>query len=109
MQLARTPRRPYWVATCLVNAVMPAFDTLYAVRANCIVPGLILTDPVRAQIPPKLLEAYASGLLTTFVGEPDDIADLVMFLVSPASRYITGQSIAIDGGLSVHSARLTDS
>ncbi len=76
------------------------------VRVNAIMPGLILTDPVRAQIPPKLLEAYASNLLTTFVGEPQDIADLVAFLVSPQSRYITGQTICIDGGMSVHGARL---
>jgi NAD(P)-dependent dehydrogenase (short-subunit alcohol dehydrogenase family) len=105
-------RTAYSVSKAGITAFTKHVATQYGrqgVRANCIVPGLILTDPVRAQIPPKMLEAYASGLLTTFVGEPDDIAELVMFLVSPASRYITGQSIAIDGGLSVHSARLTSS
>lgn len=76
------------------------------IRANTIVPGLILTDPVRAQLPPAMLEAYARSLLTSCVGEPSDIADLVSFLVSEQSRYITGQSICIDGGMSAHSARL---
>ena len=76
------------------------------IRANTIVPGLILTDPVRAQVPPAMLEAYARSLLTTCVGEPSDIAHLVSFLVSDESRYITGQSICIDGGMSAHSGRL---
>lgn len=77
------------------------------IRANTIVPGLILTDAVRAQIPPAMLAAYSRSLLTTFVGEPEDVADLVCFLVSPQARYITGQSISLDGGMSAHSARLS--
>jgi NAD(P)-dependent dehydrogenase (short-subunit alcohol dehydrogenase family) len=102
-------RTAYSVSKAGVTAFTKHVATQYGrqgVRANCIVPGLILTDPVRAQIPPALLAGYASNLLTTFVGEPRDVADLVMFLVSPASRYITGQSISIDGGMSAHSARL---
>ncbi len=78
------------------------------VRANTVVPGLILTDPVRAQIPPAMLAAYTRALLTTEVGEPDDVADLVAFLCSDEARYITGQSITIDGGMSVHSTRQPD-
>ena len=35
------------------------------------------------------------------VGEPGDIADVIMFLASPASRYVTGQTIIVDGGLQV--------
>ena len=77
------------------------------VRANAILPGLILTDPVREQVPPEMLAAYAKTLLTPFVGEPRDVADLVAFLVGPESRYITGQCIAIDGGMSAHTARLS--
>ena len=76
------------------------------VRANAILPGLILTEAVKAQIPPDVLSGYTRSLLTPFVGEPDDIARLVCFLVSAESRYITGQSLTIDGGMSVHSARL---
>ncbi|MDQ6696262.1 MAG: SDR family oxidoreductase [Actinomycetota bacterium] len=78
------------------------------VRANTIVPGLILTDPVRAQVPAAMLEAYARSLLTSCVGEPSDIAHLVAFLVSEDSRYITGQSICIDGGMSAHAARMSN-
>jgi NAD(P)-dependent dehydrogenase (short-subunit alcohol dehydrogenase family) len=75
------------------------------VRANTVVPGLILTGPVLAQVPPAMLDAYARSLLTPEVGRPEDIADLVTFLMSEQSRYITGQSIHIDGGMSVHAVR----
>jgi NAD(P)-dependent dehydrogenase (short-subunit alcohol dehydrogenase family) len=102
-------RTAYSVSKAGVTALTKHVATQYGrqgVRANCIVPGLILTEPVRAQIPPAMLAGYASGLLTTFVGEPSDVADLVLFLVSSESRYITGQSIGIDGGMTAHSARL---
>ena len=48
------------------------------------------------------LAALSRATLTPYLGEPDDIADLVVFLASDESRYITGQMIAIDGGMSVH-------
>lgn len=50
-----------------------------------------------------MLAAYAERLLTPEVGQPTDIADLVVFLASDESRYITGQAIVIDGGMSSHS------
>lgn len=73
------------------------------VRANTIVPGLILTEAVAAQVPQEILDGYRKKLLTSRVGEPDDVANLVVFLVSDESRYITGQAITIDGGMSSHS------
>jgi NAD(P)-dependent dehydrogenase (short-subunit alcohol dehydrogenase family) len=102
-------RTAYSVSKAGISTLTMSLATQYGrqgVRVNAIVPGLILTAPVRAQIPPDQLAGYASRVLTPFVGEPQDVADLVSFLVSPQSRYITGQSICIDGGMSSHSARL---
>jgi NAD(P)-dependent dehydrogenase (short-subunit alcohol dehydrogenase family) len=102
-------RTAYSVSKAGISTLTKSLATQYGrqgVRVNAIVPGLILTEPVRAQIPPDMLAAYSSRVLTPFVGEPQDIADLVSFLVSPQARYITGQSICIDGGMSSHSARL---
>jgi len=72
------------------------------IRANTIVPGLILTDAVASQVPEASLRAYRDQLLTTELGQPSDIANLVVFLASDSSRYITGQMIVIDGGMSAH-------
>ena len=72
------------------------------VRANTIVPGLILTDAVRAHISEDILDGLGRSTLTPYVGQPQDVADLVVFLASDQSRYITGQMISIDGGMSAH-------
>ena len=72
------------------------------VRVNTIVPGLIITDAVRAHLTEPILASLGKSTLTPYLGEPDDIANLVVFLASDESRYITGQMIAIDGGMSAH-------
>ena len=72
------------------------------VRANTIVPGLILTDAVRAHLSEEIIGRLGRATLTPYLGEPQDVAALVAFLASDASRYITGQMIAIDGGMSAH-------
>jgi NAD(P)-dependent dehydrogenase (short-subunit alcohol dehydrogenase family) len=72
------------------------------VRANTIVPGLILTDAVRAHLSDDIVDGLSRATLTPYIGQPQDVADLVVFLASEQSRYITGQMISIDGGMSAH-------
>jgi NAD(P)-dependent dehydrogenase (short-subunit alcohol dehydrogenase family) len=74
------------------------------VRANTIVPGLILTEAVRAHLSEDVIGGLGRATLTPYLGQPKDVADLVVFLASEASRYITGQMISIDGGMSAHVA-----
>jgi NAD(P)-dependent dehydrogenase (short-subunit alcohol dehydrogenase family) len=74
----------------------------HGVRANTVVPGLILTDAVRAHLSEDIIANLGRATLTPYLGQPKDVADLVVFLASEQSRYITGQMISIDGGMSAH-------
>jgi NAD(P)-dependent dehydrogenase (short-subunit alcohol dehydrogenase family) len=98
-------RTSYGVSKAGVNTLTMYVATSHGkqgIRANTIVPGLIITEAVRAHLNEKILVGLGKATLTPYLGQPDDIADLVVFLASDESRYITGQMIAIDGGMSAH-------
>ncbi|WP_114954390.1 SDR family NAD(P)-dependent oxidoreductase [Sphingosinicella terrae] len=74
----------------------------HQVRVNCIAPGLIRTDFARALWEnPKTLETVTSLTPMRRIGEPDEIAGAAVFLASPASTYVTGQAIVVDGGSTI--------
>jgi NAD(P)-dependent dehydrogenase (short-subunit alcohol dehydrogenase family) len=98
-------RTAYGVSKAGVNALTLYVATSHGkrgIRANTILPGLVVTDAVRAHLDEKMLAGLAKATLTPNVGQPEDIADVVVFLASDESRYITGQMIAVDGGMSAH-------
>lgn len=70
------------------------------VRANTICPGVIDTDMIQARMLSSNAsrDAIASGTPVGRIGLPQDIAELALFLASDASSFITGQTIACDGG-----------
>ena len=74
------------------------------VRVNGVAPGYIRTAQLLSKehsLGPEAAEAAASFIPMGRLGEPQDIADVIVFLASPGARYITGQTIAVDGGLLV--------
>jgi NAD(P)-dependent dehydrogenase (short-subunit alcohol dehydrogenase family) len=98
-------RTAYGVSKAGVNALTMYVATSHGkqgVRVNTILPGLIITDAVRAHLDDNMLAGLGKATLTPAVGQPEDIADVVVFLASDESRYITGQMIAVDGGMSAH-------
>ena len=69
------------------------------VRVNCIAPGLIRTDFARALWEnPQTLAAVTMHTPLQRIGEPHEIAGAAVFLASPASTFVTGQAIVVDGG-----------
>lgn len=68
------------------------------VRCNAVCPGFISTD-MTAALPDKAREEYSKNIPLGRFGETQDVANLVCFLLSNASGYITGEVIKIDGGL----------
>ncbi|MBL8859500.1 MAG: 3-oxoacyl-[acyl-carrier-protein] reductase [Planctomycetes bacterium] len=70
------------------------------VCVNCIAPGYIATDMTSA-IDPKAAEALKTEIPLGRIGEPDDIARTVEFLVGPGGDYVTGQTLVVDGGLTL--------
>jgi NAD(P)-dependent dehydrogenase (short-subunit alcohol dehydrogenase family) len=72
------------------------------VRVNCIAPGLIRTDFAKALWDnPELLAARNAETPLRRIGEPDEIAGAAVFLASPASSFMTGQAIVVDGGVTI--------
>ena len=69
------------------------------IRANCIAPGLIKTDFAKALWEnPELRRKTLEFTPMQRIGEPDEIAGAAVFLASAAGRYMTGQTMIIDGG-----------
>jgi 3-oxoacyl-[acyl-carrier protein] reductase len=67
---------------------------------NAIAPGFIDTD-MTSKLNDQQKEAITSNIPLKKLGSGEDVAKLVVFLSSPASDYITGQVIAVDGGLAM--------
>lgn len=74
------------------------------IRVNGVAPGYIRTAQLLSEehsLGPAGAEAAGAFIPMGRIGEPEEIADVILFLASPASRYMTGQTVVVDGGLLV--------
>lgn len=68
------------------------------IRTNVVAPGFIRTEMTDV-LDPKVVEGWEQGIPLKRAGEPEDVANLCVFLASDMSSYITGQVIPVDGGM----------
>jgi len=72
------------------------------VRVNCVAPGLVKTDFARALYEnPEVARRRIAETPLRRLGEPADLAGIVVYLASPAGAWTTGQTFAIDGGVTI--------
>src|SRR5690606_36966043 len=75
------------------------------VTVNAVMPGNIMTEGMRAQ-PAEYIRETERDIPMGHLGDPEDIANAVLFLASDEASYITGQGIVIDGGQTLPESRL---
>ena len=77
----------------------------FNIRVNCVSPGPVHTDLWNSLHPGEKVKKYTEAVTRIIairrLGEPEDVADVVAFFVSDDSRYLTGQVLSIDGGLTM--------
>jgi NAD(P)-dependent dehydrogenase (short-subunit alcohol dehydrogenase family) len=99
---------PYSAAKAGVMALTASAALEYGpvIRVNAVAPGMIrtkLTKPLLDGLPDEV-ERYRRTTPMGRIGDPEDIADVVLFLCSDLARFITGQTIVVDGGMTLHGA-----
>ncbi|MBE0343519.1 SDR family oxidoreductase, partial [Paenibacillus sp. 28ISP30-2] len=68
------------------------------ITVNCVAPGFIDTEMTQV-LADDLRDNMLSGIPLARLGRPEEIADVVLFLASDASSYMTGQTLHVDGGM----------
>jgi 3-oxoacyl-[acyl-carrier protein] reductase len=69
------------------------------IRVNAIAPGLIDTDMARDNTPEDVLDREIKGTSLLRMGQAEEIANVIAFLCSDLSSYVTGQTWRVDGGM----------
>lgn len=95
----------------MATKVMALEWAVFDIRVNSVAPGTVDTRLLNAaleMLPPDLAEKTLSQMrgVTPMgrVGEPSEIADAILYLATPASSYVTGQTFAVDGGAALYAA-----
>jgi NAD(P)-dependent dehydrogenase (short-subunit alcohol dehydrogenase family) len=99
---------PYSAAKAGVMALTASAALEYgpAIRVNAVAPGMIRTNLTRPLLDglPDEVARYQRTTPMGRVGDPEDIADVVVFLCCDMARFITGQTVVVDGGMTLHGA-----
>ncbi len=89
----------------LTLSVATAFGK-QGIRCNAVSPAHIESPSLASVVPPEVVEMLRSQCLTPELGRPQDVANLVLFLASDESSFVTGQILRVDGGALSHLAHV---
>ena len=95
---------PYSAAKAGVIALAQSAALEYgpAIRVNCVSPGMIRTPMSELLFEiPELMDPFGEAIPAARAGTAEEVADVVVFLLSDAARYVTGHNLVVDGGLSL--------
>ncbi len=97
----------YCPSKAAVSALMKSLAIIlgpFAINCNAVLPGAILTDINRAALEPgqPLRDHLQKRIPLGRIGEPADVADVILFLCEDASRYMNGSEVLVDGGMFVN-------
>ncbi len=70
----------------------------HGVRVNAVAPGVIATPYHERYSPPELFQKYLTTIPMARAGTSEEVADVIVFLASPAARYMTGETVEVNGG-----------
>jgi NAD(P)-dependent dehydrogenase (short-subunit alcohol dehydrogenase family) len=88
-------------AVVMLTRTLAQSLSVHGIRVNGVAPGLIKTPLTAGLVNTAKQTLYEKKIVLGRLGEPDDCAGAAVFLLSPAARYITGQIIVVDGGLTL--------
>src|SRR5690606_38455250 len=94
----------YGVSKLAVRGLTAAFARELGptgVRVNAIAPGLIMTDTIRAELRPETVAYVQAQQVLKREGAPEDIVEAMLYLTSPASSFMTGETLKVGGGFTL--------
>ncbi len=71
----------------------------HGIRVNAIAPGIIATPYHERYSPPEVFNKFLAGVPMGRAGTSEEVADVIVFLASPAARYMTGETVEVNGGM----------
>ena len=94
----------YSVAKAGLHALTREVAATYGrdnIRCNAVVPGAVMTERGRKTLPKDIFQLFATETPLPRLAQPEDIANVAVFLASDAAGMITGQAISVDGGMMI--------
>ena len=91
----------YSATKAMMQSMMVSFANElapYGIRVNAVLPGATYTD-MNTHFTPEVVQRLNTNIPLGRIGESEDMADVVAFVVSDMARYMTGASIVVDGGM----------